>query len=143
MYALSRPDAVDSAMSSAGAVRTSTGKLIFSGDRSTMAFSSRSTVTASSRGTAYSISTNRTRRGLVNTLNGMSVYVRAERARLESLAIEGIVAGTARPSEQATWNTPLDSSSSSIQLLIRPGGAAGPALRLLRLVLQFPVCGNQ
>ena len=44
MYALSRPEAVDSAMSSAGAVRTSTGKLTRSRERSTIAFSSRSAV---------------------------------------------------------------------------------------------------
>lgn len=143
MYALSRPEAVERAMSSAGAVRTSTGKLIRSGERSTIAFTSRSASTAASRGSAYSISTKRTRRGLVKTLYGMSVYVRADRARLESLAIEGMVAGTARPSEQATWKIPLERSSSSTQPLTFPGGAAGPALRLLRLVLQLPVCGNQ
>ncbi|CAM5706398.1 hypothetical protein SANTM175S_05276 [Streptomyces antimycoticus] len=54
-----------------------------------------------------------------------------------------MVAGTARPTEQATWKMPLDSSSSSTQPLTRPTGAAGPVLRLLRLVLQLPVCGNQ
>ena len=53
------------------------------------------------------------------------------------------MAGTARPTELATWKTPLESSSSSIQPLTVPGGAAGPWLRLLRLVLQLPVCGNQ
>ncbi|MGY3679173.1 hypothetical protein ACVWXU_002796 [Streptomyces sp. TE33382] len=79
----------------------------------------------------------------MKTLYGMSVYVRADSARLESLAMDGMVAGTARPSAQATWKIPLDSSSSSIQPLTLPGGAAGPALRLLRLVLQLPVCGNQ
>ncbi|CAM5706411.1 hypothetical protein SANTM175S_05277 [Streptomyces antimycoticus] len=68
MYAVSRPEAVDSGMSSAGAVRTSTGKLTRSPDRSTVALSSRSTVTAASRGTAYSISRKRTRRGEVKTL---------------------------------------------------------------------------
>ncbi len=68
MYALSRPEAVDSVMSSAGAVRTSTGKLIRSRDRSTMAFSSRRVSATASRGTAYSISRKRTRRGDVKTL---------------------------------------------------------------------------
>lgn len=55
-------------MSSAGAVRTSTGKLTRSGERSTIARSSRSAGTRASRGTAYSISTKRTRRGEVKTL---------------------------------------------------------------------------
>lgn len=140
---MSRPEAVDSAMSSAGAVRTSTGKLTLKSERSTRALSSPSAATAAARGSAYSISTNRTRRGEVNTLYEMSVYVRADSARLEILAMPGMAAGTARPTAQTSWKTPLDSSSSSTQPLTFPGGAAGPWLRLLRLVLQLPVCGNQ
>ncbi len=130
-------------MSSAGAVRTSTGKLIRRRERSTIAFSSRSAATAASRGSAYSISRNRTRRGVVKTLYGMSVYVRAESARLEILATGGMVAGTARPSAQTALKRALERNSSSIQALSGEGGAAGPGLRLLRLVLQLPVCGNQ
>ncbi len=55
-------------MSSAGAVRTSTGKPIRRRERSIMVFSSRSVATRAARGTAYSISTKRTRRGEVKTL---------------------------------------------------------------------------
>ena len=70
--------------------------------------------------------------------------MRADSARLEILAIVGMVAGTARPSELTTWNSAVGE-----ELVLDPaadrrtGGAAGPALRLLRLVLQLPVCGNQ
>lgn len=69
--------------------------------------------------------------------------MRAESARLEIFAIDGIVEGTARPSELTAWKRPFDSSSSSRKLLNLLTGASGPALRLLRLVLQLPVCGNQ
>ena len=62
---------------------------------------------------------------------------------LEICAIAGIVAGTARPTHWATWKTPLERNSSSNQPLSCGTGFSGPALRLLRLVLVLPVCGNQ
>ena len=43
--------------------------------------------------------------------------MRADRALLETWAIVGIVAGTARPTHWATWKTPLERNSSSIARL--------------------------
>ena len=64
---VSRPDAVDSGTSSAAATRTSTGNMTGRACRSTAARSPANASPNASRGTAYSISRNRTRRGLVNT----------------------------------------------------------------------------
>jgi len=66
-YAVSRPDAVDSGMSSAAAKRTSTGKETASWCRMIAASMPASAARTASAGTAYSISTKRTRRGETNT----------------------------------------------------------------------------
>ena len=66
-YSESRSYAVDIGTSSAGATRTSTGKLMFQSDASITRRASRSAASPASRGTAYSISRNTTRRGAVNT----------------------------------------------------------------------------
>ena len=70
---------------------------------------------------------------MVKTLYGMSVYVRADRAWLEIRAIAGMVAGTARPTEQATWKTPLERNSSSIQPLTGPSGVGGARAAVVAL----------
>jgi hypothetical protein len=67
MYALSRPYPWESQMSSAAVNLISTGKITGNGSVSTMRRSSAKAVGRVARGTAYSISVNRTRRGVQNT----------------------------------------------------------------------------
>ena len=69
--------------------------------------------------------------------------VRSEQARLASCAMAGTVAGKRRPTRQTPSQTVLERRSSSSQDLNLVSGAAGPWLRLLRLVEQRSVCGNQ
>src|SRR5262245_1160406 len=74
MYALSRPDAVESGMSDAAVNRTSTGKLSRNPFSSTMLTTRSSASRHASRGMAYSISVNFTCRGLAKTLYDVSTY---------------------------------------------------------------------
>ena len=80
-------------MSSAGATRTSIGKLIRQSRRANSARTSASTAARCSRGMAYSCSLNRTRRGLVNTRCEVSVYCRAPSARVAMPLMAGMLPG--------------------------------------------------
>ena len=113
-------------MSSAGAVRTSTGKLTRSGERSTIAFTSRSAPTAASRGSAYSISTKRTRRGDGEDLVRECPCTCGRTARgWRSWRSPGWPRGRPGRANRPAWKTPLDSSSSSIQPLTVRAGRRG------------------
>src|SRR5262245_10495691 len=80
-YAVSRPFAVDSQMSSAAATRTSIGNGMRAPEMSIQSRSRRITSTTFSRGTAYSDSRKTTLRSEQNTLYDASTYSRADNAR--------------------------------------------------------------
>src|ERR1700733_7672062 len=84
-------------MSSAAAILTSTGNMTWSARPATPARNSASTSSRDSRGTAYSDSTNLTRRGVTKTSCDGAEYVRFDRVAAASRFSGLIVAGTARP----------------------------------------------
>src|SRR5690606_30026719 len=102
-YAVSRPYAVESHTSSAAAKRTSTGNWTAAPGRlSTHARSSASTAGSAARGTAYSLSTKRTRRLVAKTRQETSSYSRRDSTRVASRLSPGTHAGRSRPASLTT-----------------------------------------
>jgi hypothetical protein len=130
-------------MSSAAATRTSTGNITGSASRGTAVRSSASTPSRDSRGTAYSDSTNRTRRGVTNTWCDGAEYERLERVAAASRLSGLISGGTARPVRHSAPNAAFSITSYSRnrrQLGIRggvQGGRPPRATELLRLTRAF------
>src|SRR6266511_263100 len=139
MYAESRPYPWESQMSSAAVNRTSTGN----GRPSTTERSPAKASRTAARGSPYSISTKRTRRGVQNTDADGPVYVRADSARADTRFSGRTTRGATRAKRHATPNTRLERSSSSSQPRNRDSGASDTATRLLRLVSASEVYGNQ
>jgi hypothetical protein len=136
-------------MSSAAATRTSTGNITGLASRGTAARSSASTSSRDSRGTAYSDSTNRTRRGVTNTWCDVAEYERLESVAAASLLSGLISEGTARPVRHSAPNAAFSITSYSRNWR-QPGmrgGVPGPESRsrilLLRLTRAFFPYGNQ
>ncbi len=130
-------------MSSRPRNRTSTGKVTACPCRCAAA---RSPVIASwtaARGTAYSISRNRTRRELQNTSYERATYSPAAICAATSRLIRGTSRGAAAPIRQASANPPLPSSSSPIQAAARLRSGSVASVRLLHLIAATSVCGNQ
>ena len=100
-------------MSSAAATRTSTGNITGSASRGTAARSSVSTPRSDSRGTAYSDSTNLTRRGVTNTWCDAAEYDRFESVLAASLLSGLMSEGTARPLRHSAPNAPFSITSYS------------------------------
>ncbi|CPU67432.1 Uncharacterised protein [Mycobacteroides abscessus] len=147
---------MESHTSSGAANRTSTGNGTCSPDRSSHASMLDSTSTRCSRGTAYSISRNRTRRDVTNTWCDGATYVRGASARAETALRRGVTRGTAVASRFTSSNAPFDRSSSSTHVRARATGpgpvvrsrssstaSSSGARRLLRLVSARRVWGNQ
>ena len=123
-------------MSSSAATRTSTGNITGSASRGTAARSSPSTSRIDSRGTAYSDSTNLTRRGVTNTWCDGAEYDRFESvpaaSRLSGLTREG----TARPVRHSAPNAAFSITSYSKKR--RHAGIRGSSVpRLLRFTRAF------
>src|SRR5580693_4087458 len=112
-------------MSSAAATLTSTGNITGAVSLGTAARSSASTSSSASRGTAYSDSTNRTRRGVTNTSCEAAEYDRFESVAAASLFSGLISEGIARP---VRHNAPkaafsMTSYSQNRRKDVIPGGA--------------------
>src|SRR6185437_4109614 len=139
---LSRPAAVLSIASSRATVRTSIGK----GTRKpSRGISSRIAATASavrSRGSAYSISVKRTRRGLVKIEAERSTRTDRPASRVTSRFSCGILAGKRRPRRQSEPKAWLVSSTSLAYAFARPRGRACSPVRLLVRVSATSACGK-
>src|ERR1700689_3062777 len=131
-------------MSSAAATRISTGNITGSASVLTAARSSASTSSTDPAGTAYSDSTNRTRRDVTNTWCEGAEYERFDKVvaanRLSGLMSEG----TARPVRQSAPKAvfPIPSYSRN-RRQDGIGAGPGPATRLFRLTRAFLPYGNQ
>jgi len=127
---------VDSQISSAAATRTSTGNITGSASRGTAARSSPSTSRSDSRGTAYSDSTNRTRRGVTNTWCDGAEYDRFESVPAANLLSGLMSAGTARPVRHSAPNAAFSITSYSKKC--RHAGIRGSSVpRLSRFTSAF------
>ena len=133
-------------MSSAAATRTSTGNMTGADSLGTAARSEARTSSRDSRGTAYSDSTKRTRRGVTNTSCDTAVYVRADSAPEDSRFSGGISAGTIRPVRHKAPNAVFSITENSHQRRhpgIAGGTSAESAKRLFRFTSALRPYGNQ
>src|SRR5699024_131791 len=128
--------------SAAAANRTSTGNGTVSPVCRNQVFTARSAGTTAWAGSAYSISRNRTRRGVANTSWEGAVYRRADSARAATQFTFGVSAFTPVHSRLVTSNTVLERISSSSTRRTGLSGPAAPA-RLFALVSTMSVYGNQ
>ncbi len=134
MYALSRSYAVDSQISSAAATRISTGNITGWASRRTPPRSSASTSRTASRGTAYSDSTNRTRRAVTNTRCDVSEYERLDSVAAASRFSGLIRRGIERPARHSVPNAAFSMTSySQYRRQAGIGGELSSVIRLFRL----------
>src|SRR5580698_9457840 len=135
-------------MSSAAATRISTGNITGSASRGTPARSWLSTSCTDSRGTAYSDSTNLTRRGVTNTSCDGAEYRRVDSVA-EASRLSGLISlGTARPVRQSAPKAAFSITSYSRkrrQAGIGDGTPAAPTAPVLLFCLSSALLpyGNQ
>ena len=124
---LSRPAAVLSSASSGATVRTSIGNGTAKPRRSIISSTRRTAATVCSRGSAYSISVKRTRRGLAKISAERSTRSLLPASLVTKRLICGIRDGSRRPARHASPNAWFVSSTSFVyaaSLLRGRGGAS-------------------
>ena len=140
---MSRPYAVDSAMSSPRRIRTSTGNATSWACRAAAARSPSNASDSAARGTAYSISRNRTWRGLQNTAYDGATYSPAAICPAMTRLSRGTSGGASAATRWTSPNAPLPSTSSSTSAATRPRPGERRSVRSFVLSTAVVVCGNQ
>src|SRR3954447_21405427 len=138
--ALSRPWAGESSASSPALKRSSTGNE--TGWRSRIPRAARTASAARSRGTAYSISSKRTRRGEANTEYDQPTRSRRLATEDARRLRRGMAAGTRRASRLTAWKARLSSSTSFTYARAAGGSRTGASVRSLARVSATSEGGN-